>query len=156
MINIYKRDQRTGNGVFTSDKAVVAIAGGAASSGSWVGALVQNVRWNYPQQVRMINEIGSNLTYRAVGRSLGQMTIGRISGTPNSPVIEEALFDACNTGGTMTLKTLPSGCGGIGGGQTYIFDGLFVVDFGVTVTAEDLLIQENITLSFVGFNRLNN
>ena len=150
MLDIYNRQQKSVGGVFTVDKGVVAISGGGAS---WVGAIVQRVQWNYPQPIRFIYEIGSNNVYRAVGRSVGQMTIDRIVGVQNSTSIDKAMFDACNVDLTMTLNVQASGCAGINAGQVLVFDGLVVTNTGGAIQVEDQLIYENLSLMFTGFNR---
>jgi len=45
-LDIFKRQQQTVGGIFTTDQAVCAIAAGG---GSWVAALIQTVNADYNQ-----------------------------------------------------------------------------------------------------------
>jgi hypothetical protein len=143
-LDIYQRQQTLVSGTFSADKAVLAVAGG--SGGTFVNAMVQSVQGNYRLPQRLIGQLGSSSVARVVGRPEGQMTIGAIVGLVNLG-IDKSLFDACNSGSTITLKASPSGCNGIKGGAT-------VIDVGFAVTVEDLLIRRNLTLSFTSFNEV--
>jgi len=149
-MDIFHRNQQAVGGVFTTDKAVATIASGG---GSWVAALVQNVNADYNQQFSELYELGSNLVYRVLGRPQGRMTIQRIVGKAGTSSIEDALYDACNTGGTMTIQASANLCSSQAGGVTMVFNGIFVISYGVAINVGDQLIRENITLAFTSFNR---
>lgn len=151
-LDIFKRNQQSVGGVFTTDRAVATIASGG---GSWVAALVQAVNADYNQDFTELYELGSNLVYRVLGRPKGRMTIQRIVGKPGGVAVEDALYDACNTGGTMTIRADASLCGAQGGGITMIFNGLFVISYGVQIAVGDQLIRENITLAFTSFQKVS-
>lgn len=151
MPDIFNRNQQTVGGVFSTDRAVAAISAG---SGSWIAALVQNVSAQYSQEFSELYELGSNATYRVMGRPKGRMTIGRIVGQAGTSSVENVLFDACQTGGTMTIQATPSLCGAQPGGVTMVFGGLFVVSYGIQISVQSQLITESIELAFNYFNRV--
>ena len=152
-MDIYHRNQQTVGGVFTSDRAVATIAAGNAGN-SWVAALVQNVQASYGQDYRELFELGSNNIYRTLGRPRGRMAIRRIIGNQGTSSVEEALYDACNTGGTMTIRAQASSCAAQGGSIVMEFYGLFVINYGISIAVEDQMINENVELAFTSFNRL--
>ena len=149
-MDIYNRNQQAVGGVFTADKAVCTIAAG---SGSWVSALVQNVNAEYNQDYSELYELGSNLVYRVLGRPKGRMTIQRIIGKAGTSSVEDALYDACQTGGTMTIQAAANTCDSQGGNVTLVFSGIFVVSYGIQIAVQDHLIRENVVLAFTSFNR---
>ena len=151
MQDIFHRQQTTVVGTFSADTAILAVAGG--TGGTFVNAMVQGARWTYRQPKRIIGQLGSSNVARVVGRCEGQMTIEAIVGLVTLGV-DAALFDACNTGSTMTLVASPSGCGGVGGSITYVFGGLGVDEVGGTVQVDDMLIRRNLMLTFTSYNEL--
>lgn len=150
-MDIFHREQQAVGGVFTTDRAVAAIAAGG---GSWVAALVQNVNADYGQDFSELYELGSNYVYRVLGRPKGRMTIQRIIGKQGTSSVEEALYDACNTGGTMTIQARANLCGAQGGGVTMVFNGIFVINYGIQIAVQDQMIRENVVLAFTSFNRI--
>lgn len=150
-LDLYHRNQQAVGGVFTADRAVATIASGG---GSWVAALVQNVQADYNQNYNEFYELGSNLIYRVLGRPQGRLTIQRIVGKAGTVAIEDALFDACNTGGTMTIQARSNLCNAQGGSVTMVFQGLFVINYGIALNVQDQLIRENLVLAFTSFNRI--
>lgn len=152
-MDIYNRQQQVVGGVFNTDRAVATIAAGNGGL-SWVAALVQNVQATYGQQYQELYEIGSNRVYRTIGRPRGRMAIQRIIGNQGTSSVEEALFDACNTGGTMTIQARASSCQAQAGNVTMEFYGLFVVNYGISIAVGNQLINENVELAFTSFNRI--
>lgn len=149
-MDIFNRQQQAVGGVFTSDRAIATISSGG---GSWVAAMVQNVQADYSQEFQEFYEIGSNNVYRVLGRPKGRMTIGRIIGKAGSVGVEKALFDACNTQGTMTINADASLCTAQGGGIRMTFGGIFVVSYGIAINVNDHMIRENVQLIYTYFDR---
>lgn len=149
-MDIFHRNQQAVGGVFTTDKAVATIASGG---GTWVAALVQNINADYNQDFSELYELGSNLVYRVLGRPKGRMTIQRIVGKAGTSSVEDALYDACNTGGTMTIQANANLCNAQGGGVTMVFNGIFVISYGIAIAVQDQLIRENVVLAFTSFQR---
>jgi hypothetical protein len=145
MADIFGRNQPVG-GVLLSDQAIMTIAG-AGSLG--VGALVQNVELNYQQQVNSLFELGSNRIYQAMGRPVGQMTIGRIVGS--SEWMAE-LFNSCSGGGTVSFSGTSGGCFGVTGQFSRTAVGVFVTNYGFSMNTQELMIRENLQAQFSGLN----
>lgn len=143
--DIFGRRVEVGENIITADtvKGVLS-AGGTA----WVGLLIQNFQASYQQQNSPLYELGSNKTYRLLGRPEGVMTIGRILGVNSGLPIDEALFDVCQAGGSMTITARSGQCNGVGGSFTLTFGGLRASAYSVAADAGRLLVTENIQLSF--------
>jgi len=147
--DIYKRPVRNVGGVFSVESSLATFSGGSGTSAG-IASLVQQVQWNYPRDVKYIYEIGSTDEYRVLGRTRGSLSIGRIVGANGGNIVDEELFDACDTGGTMTISAKGQLCNGKGATVIYTFSSLFVVDFGGTISVEDQMIRENVQLTFSG------
>jgi hypothetical protein len=93
------------------------------------------------------------MVYRVLGRPKGRMMIGRIIGHSGSTSVEEALFNACQTGGSMSITATPSACASQPGGVIMTFSGIFVVNYGVSINVGDKFIREQVDLAFTSFNR---
>lgn len=153
--DIYKRPVRNVGGVFSIESSLATFSGGAGSAAG-IAALVQNIQWNYPRDVRYIYEIGSTDEYRVLGRTRGTLSIGRIVGANGGNIVDQQLFDACDTGGTLTIRAKSQLCNGKGASVTYTFQNIFVVDFGGTISVEDQMIRENVQLTFSGLAKSGN
>lgn len=147
MADIFGRTQPVG-GVLAADQALMTISG-AGDLG--VGALVQNLELNYQQQANQLFELGSNKVYLAMGRPTGTMTIGRIVGTSEWMA---DLFDACSGGGTVSFTGTSGGCAGSLGSNSFARTalGVFVTNYGFSMTTQELMIRENLQCQFQGLN----
>ena len=145
--DIYNRTQSEVGGVITSDniKGILSAGGDA-----WVGVLIQSLQAQYAQQNRPVYELGSNKIYRVFGRPEGTLQISRIVGVNPQLPVEEALFDACRAGGTLTIRTNATTCidGAKSPGMTLVFGGLYVGMYAFSADANTLLSTENLSLSF--------
>ena len=143
--DIFNRRQADTGGVITSDSIRGVLSSG---TNSWVGVLIQSFTATYTQQNRPLYELGSNRVYRVVGRPEGQMQIGRIRGYSDNLAVEEALFDVCNTSGTLVIQANSGTCNGESGGFKLVFGGLSVVSYSLQTDANSLLVMENLSLTF--------
>lgn len=144
MSDIFGRTVVPVGGVYSSDTAKMTVSGAA---GTGAGALVQNVEAQYTQAVNQIFELGSNSVYMNLGRAVGQLTVGKILSDQS---FDATLFDSCRGGGTVIIQA-SSGCNGAGN-ATYnskTLTGVFITQYGVTMTTQDLLIRENLQATFV-------
>lgn len=148
MADIFNRQNIPVGGVFLSDKAIMTISGDA---GLGVGALVQNVDANYSQQFSPVFELGSNKIYQMLGRATGQLTIGRIVG---SSEFATALFDACKGGGTVMFQGEQGSCFGVDPGSfNRTLTGVFVTNYGFSMSTQELMIRENMQAVFSGMSK---
>ena len=143
--DIFGRRIENGENVITSDSVKGVLSAG---TGSWVGVLIQNFQASYQTQNSPLYELGSNRTYRVMGRPEGVMNIGRILGVNSDLPVEEALFDVCQAGGSMTITARQGTCNGRQGSFTLTFGGLRASVYSVQADAQRLLVSENIQLSF--------
>jgi hypothetical protein len=147
MADIFGRNVIPVGGVYSSDTAIMTVSG-ATSSG--VGALVQNVECTYSQQINQIFELGSNQVYMQLGRAQGQLTVGKILSTSD---FDRTLFNSCSGGGTVIIEAT-SGCFGSANAATgATLTGVFITQYGITMTTQDLLIRENLTAVFTGMQQ---
>ena len=144
MSDIFGRTVVPVGGVYASDTARMTISS-ATTTG--VGALVQNVEAQYTQAVNQIFELGSNSVYMNLGRAVGQLTVGKILSTVE---FNKALFNSCAGGGTVVIQA-SSGCNGAANATLAAkhLTGVFITQYGVTMTTQDLLIRENLQATFV-------
>jgi hypothetical protein len=142
--DIYGRSVVPVGGVYSSDTAVMTVSG---VDGSGVGALVQNVECTYTQQINQLFELGSNYAYMQLGRAQGQLTVGKILSNVD---FDRALFASCTGGGTVVIQA-SSGCYGsaVANLRGKTLTGVYITQYGVTMTTQDLLIRENLVATFV-------
>jgi hypothetical protein len=144
MSDIYGRSVVPVGGVYSSDTARMTIS---SATQTGVGALVQQVEMNYTQAVNQIFELGSNSVYMNLGRAVGQLTVGKILSNVD---FNRALFNSCSGGGTVVIQA-SSGCFGQGTATlaAKTLTGVFITQYGVVMSTQDLLIRENLQATFV-------
>ena len=122
--------------------------------------LVQNLGFNYQQQVTRIFEIGTNLQFYVAGRTQGQMSLGRVLGPrPIALAFYQKYGNVCEAATNILDIQLATGCRATGefasvNGQIYAFTMKFVVitSIGVTMAAQDMLINEQLSAMFASLN----
>ena len=160
---IYERQQTVHAGSFASDSAVLSVAGTGVELG-----IVQNVQLSFAQSIARVFDVGNgNLTgqvpvWYVGGRAQGQATIARILGPKNT-----SLCDFYSRMGNVCLPqdltfSFSAGCGNssyaqssggaavpaAGGKMSYTVKAAVITNVGITVGAQDMLINENVTLMF--------
>lgn len=129
-------------GVFNTSEALFTIS---APGFSGVKSLVQNVQIQYSQEFKDLFELGSNNIYMTKGRPRGRMTVGSIVG---GGISKAFTGDPCNSA-TINVRALAGGECGLGSGQVnYTLHNCFVVDFGLSVAVEDMMIRQNMVFTF--------
>lgn len=143
--DIFGQRVEIGGNIITSDsiKGVLS-AGGTA----WVGVLIQNFSASYQMQNSPVYELGSSRVYRRMGRPEGTMQIARILGINTALPVEEALFDVCQSGGTLTINAELGQCEGRSGGLVLTFGGLRASGYTFGADAQSLMSNESISLTF--------
>lgn len=121
------------------------------------GAVVQNLQIGYQQSVRPLFEIGSNNRYYVVGRTQGDMTIGRILGPAVFlSTILSALGNPCaQVNRLVTVQLGNSGCSGaVAGKDVNLFmDACVAMSVRFATEAEQLLVNEQIAIMFGQLSR---
>lgn len=136
-------------GVFSADQGRLSFGGGIST------ALVQNVNATYMQNVTRLYEVGNTHgqlanVYYVGGRSQGTMAIARVVGPS---VLLAAYYrkfgDVCQAK-TNTIELLfdPLDCDG--GSAAYTCKYCVIVSIGISVAAQDMVVNENSQLMFSG------
>lgn len=134
--------QQTLKGATRADKAQLKLDG-------TVVALAQNSQFQFSQNVAMLFEIGSNDVYYVGGRAQGTCTIGRIVGPAGAAgSLATGLGDLCGDRPVVSLDA--SGCSG--DATTYTLEGCILTVIAVTVSAQDVVVNEQLQLMFVNLD----
>ena len=111
------------------------------------GAVVQQMQINFERTMNLIYEIGSNDVYYVGDRRRGQIQGTRVVASATSfKAMVEKYNDMCNArSNTMTLEA--GSCDGPG--ATYVCKGVILTSIGASVTANDVVVTENMGFTFV-------
>ncbi len=163
---IFQREDTSVNGVFSSDRAKLEF------TGTVKGVLVQGMNFTYAQQVTRLYEIGSDsdLTniYYVGGRTQGTLQLNRVIG-PNATIKElySQYGDVCNAKDNpleLILEETDCGTGGglaggaaaVGGGgagkMVYTLKFCVLIQVGVSLQAQDMVINEQSQIMFSGLD----
>lgn len=155
--DIFSRMTDAYGGAFSADAAKVTFAsdpgvlGSVGANGGGVGMLVQQLQFNYQQQVTRIYEIGTNVSFYVAGRTQGSMTVGRLLGPrPVALAFYRKYGDVCQASTNHLDVEMATGCTGAGNLARVAFKLKFCVitTIGVSVTAQDMMINEQLQLMF--------
>lgn len=151
MAVLFDAEQKIG-GAFTAENV------GMTGSGLGDGAVVQRVQFQIERPINFIYEIGSgtgtNYVYYVGGRRRGQATFERVvGGSSNFKEFVTKYSKLCETSEPITLKA-KGGCKPGNEGKPsqeveYILKTPKLTGLGVSATAEQIIILENVTLAFL-------
>jgi hypothetical protein len=163
---IFTRQDTQLNGVFSSDKAKLQFSEGVN------GVLVQGMNFTYSQQVTRLYEIGSadgtgqgaaanaggqkTNVYYVGGRTQGQLQLNRVIG-PKATIkqLYEEYGDvckACDNNIELVLNEVDCCDGGGSANCTYICKFCVLVQVGVSLQAQDMIINEQSQIMFSGLD----
>jgi hypothetical protein len=116
------------------------------------GAVVQQMQISFERTMNMIYEVGSNDVYYVGDRRRGQIQGSRVvAGAGSFKEMINKYGDLCNAASnTLTLKG--TGCGPGAGSVEYECVGVVLTSIGATVSAQDIVVTENIGFQFVEMN----
>jgi hypothetical protein len=116
--------------------------------GATAGTLVQNVQFNFTQQVSMLFEVGSENVYFVGGRAQGTASVSRIVG-PGKVLLAffQNFGDICKP--KSITFTAEGGCGDAAGGVNYTLAAATLVAVGAAVDAQQIVITEQLQFQFV-------
>jgi hypothetical protein len=110
------------------------------------GFLVQNVNFNFAQQVTLLYEIGSNYVYYVGGRAQGTAAMGRIVGpAPLTAGLITKFNDICNPQDMSFAAT--AGCQP--GGLRYTLQDAVLTAVSVSVASRDCVISEQLQFMYI-------
>ncbi len=166
MADIFNRAGNQYGGSFASDAAKIVFSSGGSGTGDLVGAsggvglLTQTAQFNYMQQITRLYEIGSNFTFLVAGRTQGGLSMGRVLGPRK---VQTQFYrnygNVCNAANNNLTVVMETGCpagtntnGGIGGGLgalAFLVKNTVIVSLGISVAAQDMIINEQFQAMFV-------
>jgi hypothetical protein len=153
--DIFSRKTDLFGGAFAADASELNLPG----SPDGKGLLVQQLQFTYAQQVTRLYEIGSQAIYYVGGRTNGDASINRILG-PKRLAAEfySDYGDLCNAGSNTLQFTMVAQCpsGAATRADAHLILGMTVVtQVGVTMTAQDMLINEQMRMMYSGLKYEN-
>lgn len=132
---------QTYNGGFRADQLTLTFGGVDVA-----GFLVQNVQFSYTQQITMLYEIGSENVYYVGGRAQGTATLARVIGpAPLAAQFIQQFNDLCEPQDI----NFDASAGCRGGGLKYTLEDAVLTTVSVSVTAQDVVINEQLQFIFV-------
>jgi hypothetical protein len=142
MPDIYGRDIKYGGG-FQPEGTTVSFAGITG------GAIVRNINISYTQQLSRIWDLGSGKCYFVAGHTNGAWSVGRVAG-PGASIDALASNTVCSPG-SITFSGVNGICGPSASGSTgrYTLHNVVTVNVGVTVTSDDMIINETVGGTFL-------
>lgn len=154
MADIFARQETSFEGAFTSDATTLTL-------GKHALGIVQNAQFQYGQSVNRIYSLsksGNSVpVYYVGGRAQGTLSIARVIG-PKSEVLSQLYKDignVCNAGANELVVTFTDGSSCLAGSTTgpglpirYTLKGCVLTNVGVSVGAQDMIINENMQIMF--------
>jgi hypothetical protein len=115
------------------------------------GALVQEAQWRAARQVNILYEIGSPAVYYVGNRRSGNASFRRVVAGKNTfQEMARKFGDICNPE-DLVIDARQEACGQnvTGGGVKYTLKDATLNELGGAVTANDVVINENMSFVFV-------
>lgn len=142
--NVFSRAQNQFAGAFSADGAALSFAGGV------VGLVTQSLSVNFSQNISQLFELGSDKTYFIIGRARGQMQLSKVLGPAAlSTVFYTKFGDGCNIANNTIAFSVNGTCGTQDNGTLNVtVKYAVIVSLGLSVGAQDMIIQEGISLMF--------
>lgn len=115
------------------------------------GAIVQEATWRCARQVNVLYEIGSPAVYYVGNRRSGNASFRRVVGGRNTFKDMATKFgDICKPDNLIIdARQEPCGKNVTGGGVKYTLKDATLNELGATVTANDVVINENMSFVFI-------
>jgi len=135
---------QTHNGGFRADQVSLQFGGTDVN-----GFLVQQVQFSYAQQVSTLYEIGSSNVYYVGGRAQGSASLARVVGP--SPLAGDFITRFNDLCSPQDIN-FDASAGCEAGGTEYTLEDAVLTTLGVTVTAQDVVVNESLQFIFVNLN----
>lgn len=157
MADLFNR-QYTGDRVksFSADGAKITFAGdGGDIIGT--GLLTTQIGVSYMQQISKIYELGSFTTFLVAGRTSGNASLNRVLGPrPITTAFYRKYGDVCQAASNLLSFSLATQCGQTGESGstgTFTLKGCVITTLGFAVNANDLIVNENLAITFVSLDQ---
>jgi hypothetical protein len=155
--DIFSRTSSQVAGTFRTDDATLIMPGNNDGDVN-LGVLTQQIQINYQQQITRIYELASADQYYVGGRAQGQATFGRIIG-PAGTVKEmyNKYGDICRAhDNNLTINLEENDCqNNESGGGNYDMIGTVIQSVGISVAAQDMIINEQTQTMFTSLEVSN-
>lgn len=139
--DIFGRESAGYGGAFSSSKASLKFSKSEANA-----LLVTQAQLNYGQQLSRIFELASDKAYFIVGRVQGRGSLGTVIGPKAvGTAFYKAIGDPCKPE-TLTFNFGSGACKG--GNASRTAHGVIAENLGFSVSAQDMLINEQIAFQF--------
>jgi len=140
--DVFGRTVAAFGGSFAADTARLTFSSVPSS-----GLLVQNINFQYSQNITRLYDLGDNKVYYVGGRTQGQLTIARVIG----PRVLLAAFykqygDVCKARENTATFEMDRGCEGAT--FSYTMKYCVITTIGVSAAAADMVINEQSTMMF--------
>jgi hypothetical protein len=115
------------------------------------GMMVQQINYTYSQNISRLYEIGCPDIYLVAGRTQGQAGLAKILGPRKLAKSFYTQFgDACNRGNNIKFTAMTN-CGSNGGSseESIFLKHNVIVSLGGAVNAQDMLVNESMSLMFL-------
>jgi hypothetical protein len=153
--DVFSRQGQDFGGSFAADAAKVVFSATDLNDGG-VGLLTQSLSFNYTQSITRMYEIGSQKTFYVAGRAQGQATLARVLGPrPVQLAFYQKYGNVCNAASNNIDFVADTGCqaGGAdsftGGVYAFTLRGAVITSIQVSVQANDMIINESLTLMYI-------
>lgn len=118
-----------------------------------IGAIVQQAEWSLERTVNLLYEVGTQNVYYVGDRRKGQAKFSRVvGGAKDFRDMVTEYGPLCNADtNVMGLEVGASSCaaGAAGGTLTYTLLGVTMTSIGASVSANDIIVTENMNFMFV-------
>jgi hypothetical protein len=146
--DVYSREVAFG-GAFSADGARVTFGDEFSA-----GMLVQNINYQYTQNITRLYELGGPDIYLVAGRTQGQASVARIIGPRRLAVAFYTKFgNVCNAGENILRFSARTGCAegasDADGGQDIVLRQVVLSNIGGSVSANDMIINESLAFMFL-------
>lgn len=145
--DIFSRQVNFG-GAFGPDGSKITFSGFRA------GLAVQNVSYNYTQQIGRVYDLTADEVFVVAGRPQGQATISRVVGAKKLlPAFYAKFGDVCQMGDNHLLFSATTGCAdATSDTQRLQFRNVVITAIQGNVRAEDMIINEQMQLMFLALD----
>ena len=152
MPGVYARQDTAFQGSFASDTAVLKMGTNPAVE---LG-IVQNAQIQFAQSIARIYDVGNTgavgqqaVVWYVGGRTQGQATLARVLGPASKGLGEfyKRVGNVCEAANNRLTFTFLAGCAGAVS-TTYTLTAAVMVNVGISVSAQDMIVNENVSLMF--------
>ena len=150
-LDIFSREVSFG-GVFSADGATLTFSSPSIFD---AGMIIQNVQWQYQQNVTRLYEVSSDQVFLVAGRTQGQAQIQRVLGpTALSEDFYSTFGDVCNMENNDMVFSAQTDCTADPAGNyddtiTITLKHCVIVQVGGNIAAKDMVINESLGILFL-------